>query len=112
MSTVTIVVVGIWNALLLTALAAAIHWRQRLLQWITELDRQSRNLWELGGFAALDGQPLQESVELRLLPGAGGAVDLPYVRLAQSGRVEVHPLAAGLEGNRAGRFARSTWSPR
>jgi hypothetical protein len=48
MSTVTIVVVAIWNALLLTSLAAAIHWRQRLLQWITQLDRPSRNLWELG----------------------------------------------------------------
>jgi hypothetical protein len=49
MSTVTIVVVGIWNALLLTALAAAIHWRKQVLQWITELDGQSRNLWETGG---------------------------------------------------------------
>jgi hypothetical protein len=48
MSTVTIVVVGIWNALLLTTLAAAIHWRRRLLKWITQLDRQSRNPWELG----------------------------------------------------------------
>lgn len=49
MSTVTIVVVGIWNALLLTALAAAIHWRKRLLRWITQLDGQNRNLWEVGG---------------------------------------------------------------
>ena len=45
------------------------------------------------GFADMDGQPVQESVELRLLPGAAGSVDLPYVRLARSGRVEVHPLA-------------------
>jgi hypothetical protein len=51
MSTVTIVVVGIWNALLLTALAAAILWRERMLQWITQLDRdrQNRSLWETGG---------------------------------------------------------------
>jgi hypothetical protein len=49
MSTVTIVVVGIWNALLLTALAAAIHWRKRVFQWITQLDGQNRNLLETGG---------------------------------------------------------------
>jgi hypothetical protein len=48
MSTVTIVV-GIWNALLLIALAAAIHWRKQMLQWITHLDGQNRNLWETGG---------------------------------------------------------------
>jgi len=48
MSTVTIVAVGIWNALLLAALAAAIHWRQRVVEWITELDVQSRNLQEPG----------------------------------------------------------------
>jgi len=49
MSTVTIVAVGIWNALLLAALAATIHWRQRVVEWITELDAQSRNLQEPGG---------------------------------------------------------------
>jgi hypothetical protein len=49
MSTVTIVVVGIWNALLLTALVAAIHWRRRMLQWITELDGLNRHLCEAGG---------------------------------------------------------------
>jgi hypothetical protein len=48
MSTVTIVVIAIWNALLLATLAAAIYWRQQLLQWITQLDRASRNLCELG----------------------------------------------------------------
>lgn len=48
-STVTIVVVGIWNALLLTALAAAIHWRKRVFQWITRLDGQNRTVWETGG---------------------------------------------------------------
>ena len=48
MSTVTIVVVGIWNALLLTASAAAVIWRRRVLQWITQLDGQNRNLWETG----------------------------------------------------------------
>jgi hypothetical protein len=56
------------------------------------------------GFADLDGQPLQDPVELRLLPGAGGVVDLPYVRLARSGRVEVHPLADVPKGQRAGPF--------
>lgn len=47
MSTVTIAAVGIWNALLVTALAAAIHWRQRVVRWITQLDGQSRNPWEV-----------------------------------------------------------------
>src|SRR5262249_25418415 len=44
------------------------------------------------GFADLDGQPLQDTVELRLLPGAGGSVDLQYAGLARIGPVEVHPL--------------------
>jgi hypothetical protein len=48
MSTVTIVVVAIWNALLLTTLAAGIHWRKRMLQWITQIDGKNRNLWETG----------------------------------------------------------------
>jgi hypothetical protein len=56
------------------------------------------------GFADIDGQPLQESVELRLLPAAGGVVDLPYFRLARSGRVEVHPLAEVPRGQRGGPF--------
>jgi len=38
MSTVTIVVVVIWNALLLGALAAMLVRHERLLQWITQLD--------------------------------------------------------------------------
>jgi hypothetical protein len=46
MSTITIVVVGIWNALLLAALVAAIGWRKQVLQWVTELDGQSQDLWE------------------------------------------------------------------
>ena len=49
MSTVTIVVVAIWNALLLTALAAAIRWRKRMLEWITGLDGLNRNVWETAG---------------------------------------------------------------
>jgi hypothetical protein len=44
MSTVTIVVVGIWNTVLVSALAAVIHWRQRVLEWITQSDAQSRTL--------------------------------------------------------------------
>jgi len=47
-SSVTIVVVGIWNAVLLGALAAVIHWRERLLEWITEGDEQRRDAWERG----------------------------------------------------------------
>jgi hypothetical protein len=45
------------------------------------------------GFADLSGRPLQDPVQLRLLPGAGGVLDLPYEQAARSGRVEVHPLA-------------------
>jgi hypothetical protein len=40
MSTVTIVVVVIWNALLFAALATMLVRRERLLQWITQLDGQ------------------------------------------------------------------------
>jgi hypothetical protein len=47
-STVTIVVVVIWNTLLFGAVIAAIHWRRRLLAWITQDDGQRRNAWELG----------------------------------------------------------------
>jgi hypothetical protein len=43
MSTVTIVVAGIWNGLLLAALAAlVIRWKQ-VLQWITQSDGEDRN---------------------------------------------------------------------
>ena len=38
MSTVTIVVVGIWNVLLLAALATLLVRRERLLRWITQSD--------------------------------------------------------------------------
>ncbi|MDP9295010.1 MAG: hypothetical protein M3O90_11410, partial [Actinomycetota bacterium] len=49
MSTVTIVVVGIWNGLLLAALAAlVIRWKQ-VLQWITQSDGEDRNEWERSG---------------------------------------------------------------
>jgi hypothetical protein len=40
MSTVTIVVVVIWNALLFAALATMLVRRERLFQWITQLDGQ------------------------------------------------------------------------
>jgi hypothetical protein len=40
MSTVIIVVVGIWNALLVAALAAMLARRERLLRWITQSDGQ------------------------------------------------------------------------
>jgi hypothetical protein len=39
-STVTIIVVVIWNALLFAALATMLVRRERLLQWITQLDGQ------------------------------------------------------------------------
>jgi hypothetical protein len=56
------------------------------------------------GFADLDGRPLQDPVELRLPPGAGGVVDLPYSQLARTGRAEVHPLADVPRGQEGGRF--------
>ena len=40
MSTVTIIVVVIWNVLLFAALATMLVRRERLLQWITQLDGQ------------------------------------------------------------------------
>jgi hypothetical protein len=40
MSTVTIMFVGIWNALLLAALATLLVRRERLLRWITQSDGQ------------------------------------------------------------------------
>jgi hypothetical protein len=40
MSIVTITVVVIWNALLFAALATMLVRRERLLQWITQLDGQ------------------------------------------------------------------------
>jgi hypothetical protein len=46
---IVVIVVGIWNGLLLITLAAAIHWRERMLRWITGLDGQNRDLWETGG---------------------------------------------------------------
>ena len=49
MSTVTIVVVVIWNLFLLAALVAVITWRKQLLRWITYLDRQNRNHWDGSG---------------------------------------------------------------
>jgi hypothetical protein len=56
------------------------------------------------GFDDLDGRPLQDPVEVRLLPGAGGVVDLPYARLSRTGRVEVHPLADVPRGQEGGPF--------
>ena len=40
MSTVTIIVVVIWNVLLFAALATMLVRRERLLRWITQLDGQ------------------------------------------------------------------------
>ena len=43
MDTVTIVVVGIWNGLLLGALGAVIVWREWLLEWVTGVDLDDRD---------------------------------------------------------------------
>jgi hypothetical protein len=43
MDTVTIVVVGIWNGLLIGALGAVIVWRERLLEWVTGADLDGRD---------------------------------------------------------------------
>jgi hypothetical protein len=44
MDTVTIVVVGIWNGLLLGALGVVIVWRERLLEWVTGADLDGRHV--------------------------------------------------------------------
>ena len=49
MDTVTIVVVGIWNGLLLGALGAVIVWRERLLEWVTGADLDGRYEWDARG---------------------------------------------------------------
>jgi len=46
MSTVTIVVVGIWNSTLLAGLGAVIYWRARVFHWLTQLDGEQRELRE------------------------------------------------------------------
>lgn len=46
MSTVTIVVVGILNGLLLILVALVLKHRKRILPWITELDRVDRDGWD------------------------------------------------------------------
>jgi len=45
MSTMTLVVVGIWNGLLLILGALVLKHRKRILDWITELDRVDRDGW-------------------------------------------------------------------
>jgi hypothetical protein len=49
MSALTIVVVCIWNGLLLAALLAVVHWRERVMGWITRSDGASRSLCEAAG---------------------------------------------------------------
>jgi hypothetical protein len=46
MGTVTIVVVGIWNGLLLGALGALIVWRERFFEWVTGADLGGRYEWD------------------------------------------------------------------
>ena len=45
MSTVTIVVLAIWNGLLLILVTLVLKHRKRILPWLTELDRVDRNGW-------------------------------------------------------------------
>jgi hypothetical protein len=49
MDTVTIVVVGIWNGLLVGAVGAVIVWRERLLEWVTGADLDGRYEWDVSG---------------------------------------------------------------
>jgi hypothetical protein len=49
-NTVTIVAVGIWNSILLAGLGAVIHWRARVLSWITQLDDEHRGMRESVGY--------------------------------------------------------------
>jgi hypothetical protein len=48
MTTITIVVVSIWNGLLVVLLAFVLKHRKRILPWITELDRVDRDGWDRG----------------------------------------------------------------
>jgi hypothetical protein len=48
-STVTIVVLGIWNGLLLAALVALVIRRKQVLRWITQSDGEDRSEWERSG---------------------------------------------------------------
>jgi hypothetical protein len=48
MSTVTVVVMGIWNGFLLLVLGILLKHRKRILPWITELDRIDRDGWDRG----------------------------------------------------------------
>jgi hypothetical protein len=46
MTTVTLVVVGIWNGLLLSALVFVLLKRRRIVPWVTGADEENRNEWE------------------------------------------------------------------
>ncbi len=48
MGTVTVVVVGIWNGLLLTALGVVIVRRERLFEWLTGTDLEGRSERDAG----------------------------------------------------------------
>ena len=49
MGTVTMIVVGIWNGLLLGALGALIVCRERLLEWLTGADLDGRYERDVSG---------------------------------------------------------------
>jgi hypothetical protein len=46
MSTVTLVVIGIWNGLLLALLLAVFLMRTRVARWVTGADDEDRTEWE------------------------------------------------------------------
>ena len=46
MSTVTLVVIGIWNGLLLALFLIVVLKRKRLARWVTGADDEDRSEWE------------------------------------------------------------------
>ena len=48
MSTITIVVVAVWNTLLFSALIVIAVYRKRVYEWIIGADHEIRNRWDLG----------------------------------------------------------------
>jgi hypothetical protein len=47
MSTALIIVIAVWNLLLLFGLVIGVLHRERILRWVTGLDHEVRNLWDL-----------------------------------------------------------------
>jgi hypothetical protein len=51
-STITLVFVCLWNALLLVALVIVLLKRECVLRWVTAADQEERNGWEWDEFLA------------------------------------------------------------